>query len=65
MSAKEILQSIIENFEFGEVWKIFREKNELLYFPNEPTCLIDDNFTDGVKLAEGDLKDRQPCCLCI
>ena len=57
MSAKETLQSIIKNFDLAKFETFFREKNNLLNFPNEPTGFIDDNFTDGIKLAEGDLED--------
>ena len=56
MSAKETLQSIIESFNLEKFETFFREKNNFLSFPNEPTGFVDDNFTDGVKLAEGKLE---------
>lgn len=57
MSAKETLQSIIEDFDLEKFETFFREKNNLLSFPNERLFLGDDNLTDGVKLAEGNLED--------
>ena len=57
MSAKETLQSIIEDFDLEKFETFFREKNNLLSFPNERLYLGDDNLTDGVKLAEGNLED--------
>ena len=57
MSAKETLQSIIEDFDLEKFETFFREKNNLLSFPNERLFLGNDNFTDGVKLAEGNLED--------
>lgn len=57
MSAKEILQSIIENFDLAKFETFFRGKNNFLNFPNELYGFIDNNFTDGIKLAEGNLED--------
>lgn len=57
MSAKETLHSIIENFNLAKFETFFREKNNRLRFPNEPLYFGDDNFTDGIKLAEGNLED--------
>ena len=57
MSTKETLQSIIENFDLTKFETFFRGKNNFLNFPNEPSGFIDNNFTDGIKLAEGNLED--------
>ncbi|HAF07552.1 MAG: Uncharacterized protein XD76_0252 [candidate division TA06 bacterium 32_111] len=59
MSSKDILKSIIEDFNIERFENFFREKNDKLRFPNESICFEDaeNNFTDGKKLAEGELDD--------
>ncbi len=57
MTSKEILQSIINNFEIEKFNLFFRQKNNKLRYPNEPIS-GEDNFTEGLKLAEGIFDDR-------
>jgi len=59
MSAKDILNQIINQFEIEKFNNFFRAKNDKLRFPNESIYFNDaeNNFTDGKKLAEGELDD--------
>jgi REP element-mobilizing transposase RayT len=61
MNPKDILQSIINNFDLEEFNKFFRAKNNKLSFPNEPIYYEDpeSNITDGKMLAKGVLDDGE------
>ncbi len=48
MSARDILQSIISNFELIKFEQFFREKNDVFTFPNEVlNSATPDIFEDG------------------
>lgn len=57
--SREILQSIIEDFSIDKFKLFFRRKNNRLRYPDEPLDYNDkeDNFTEGRKLAQGQLDD--------
>jgi len=55
--SKEVLQGIIDNFNLSDFETFFREKNNVLSFPNSPRdeFNIDPNFIDAFEIAEGDI----------
>lgn len=58
MNAREILQSIINNFEVTKFEQFCREKNDTFTFPNEHLNInTPDNFEDGRKIGEAKLED--------
>jgi len=60
MSAKEILQSIINDFDILKFENFFREKNNKLKFPNENLHInASDDFSDGKKIAEAQFEDGE------
>ncbi|MDD3735427.1 MAG: Eco57I restriction-modification methylase domain-containing protein [Candidatus Pacebacteria bacterium] len=58
MSAKEILQSIVNDFDISRFEQFFRQKNDKLNFPYEDLSVGNlDNFSDGKKIAKAQLED--------
>ena len=58
MSAKEILQSIVNDFDISRFEQFFRQKNDKLNFPYEDLSVSNlDNFSDGKKIAKAKIKD--------
>jgi type II restriction/modification system DNA methylase subunit YeeA len=60
MSAKEILQSIINDFNISEFEQFFRQKNDKLHFPYKDLSVGNlDNFSDAKKIAEAQLENEE------
>ncbi|OGF61610.1 MAG: hypothetical protein A2Y62_16150 [Candidatus Fischerbacteria bacterium RBG_13_37_8] len=61
MNAKDILQSIIIEFDMQEFIKFFRAKNDKLRYPYESLVYkeVEDDFKEGRQLAEGQLDDGE------
>lgn len=58
--SKEILQSIIDEFDVEKFIRFFRLKNSKFRFPNEDIAhILAGDFTQGRKLAEGQLEDGE------
>lgn len=62
MNPKELLQSIIWDFDLEKFKKFFRLKIDTLRFPELPLD-ADENFSDGTLLAEGEI-DNQRLIVC-
>ncbi|MEO0234619.1 MAG: N-6 DNA methylase [candidate division WOR-3 bacterium] len=60
MGEKEILKKIIEDFDLEKFETFFRRKNDRLRFDRETLSNYgNQNFTDGLKFAEGELDDGE------
>ena len=60
MSAKEILQSIINDFDISGFEQFFRQKHDKFNFPYEDLSIDSlDNFSDGKKIAKAQLEDGE------
>lgn len=60
MNEKEILEKIIKDFDLEKFETFFRRKNEKLRFDKEDLSNYgNQDFTDGVKLSEGELDDGE------